>query len=48
MGEKYGMNRRYIHLGGRSEGKKQLGRPRPRLKDNIETDLIETVPEVTG
>jgi hypothetical protein len=47
MDEKCGMNRRYIHPCGRFEGNKQLGRPRSRLKDNIEKNLMEMVPEVT-
>jgi hypothetical protein len=38
MGEGRGV---YRVLVGRSEGKRPLGRPRPRWKDNIKMDLRE-------
>jgi len=38
MGERRGL---YSFLGGKPEGKRQLGRPRRRWEDNIKTDLQE-------
>jgi hypothetical protein len=38
MGEKRGAYRIFV---GRSEGKRQLGRPRHRWEDNIKIDLQE-------
>ena len=38
MGERRGL---YSFLGGKSEGKRPLGRPRRRWEDNIKTDLQE-------
>jgi hypothetical protein len=38
MGERRGV---YRVLVGKYEGKRQLGRPRPRWEDNIKTDLQE-------
>jgi hypothetical protein len=38
MGERRGV---YWILDGKPEGKRQIGRPRPRWKDNIKMDLQE-------
>jgi hypothetical protein len=40
MGERRGV---YSVLVGRPEGKRPLGRPRPRWEDNIKMDLQEVV-----
>ena len=40
MGERRGV---YRVLVGKAEGKRPLGRPRPRLEDNIKMDLQEVV-----